>query len=369
MSTDTLKPKGHIPALDGLRAIAVLLVMWEHIPLGEGRETEGFWRLLIQPGYLGVDIFFVLSGFLITRILLVDKERGVPLRYFLMRRFLRIFPIYYLTLLVIWIVRGGPELGWCATYLANFWFPFNEVASPLKHTWSLAVEEHYYLVWPLAVYLLSRRGSRLLASLVLIPGAIAAGFIANYVYVPNNQLEEMAFARDVIQYGTQYRMLSLSAGAMLAFHEPFLRQRGWRTLLFALVLGAAGYWAVWLAGYRPLFGARKWIWIPAVWLVGFSAISTAWIMLGLALDRIGNGAQLLLSNTPMRFIGRISYGLYLYHFPIYFALDMQRHRGGGTPPTSEVVTAVGLTFVVATASFYLLERPILRLQERFRSAA
>jgi len=369
MSDANFKPKGHIPALDGLRAIAVLLVLWEHLPRGAVSKTEAALYQLIQPGYLGVDIFFVLSGFLITRILLVDKERGVPLRYFLMRRFLRIFPIYYLTLAVVWIVRGGPELGWCAVYLSNFWFPFHEVASPLKHTWSLAVEEHFYLLWPLAVYLLSRRGSLRLAAFVLIPGAIAAGFIANHLYVPKGDLAAMAHARDIIQYGTMYRMLSLSAGAMLAFSEPFFRQRAGRTLLFALLLGGLGYWAVWLAGYRPLFGSRKWIWIPAVWLVGFAAISTAWVLVGLALDRLGNGAQVLLSNRPMRFVGRISYGLYLYHFPIYFALGMLRPPGSAAATTQELLTVVGLTFATATVSFYLVERPILRFQERFRAVA
>ncbi len=367
MTTETIKPRGYIPALDGMRAIAVLLVMWQHIPIGKEQVSLEAWQRVIQPGYLGVDIFFVLSGFLITRILLVDKERGLPLRYFLMRRVLRIFPIYYLTLLVIWIVRGGPELGWCAVYLSNFWLPYHEIASPLRHTWSLAVEEHYYLLWPLAVYLLSRRGSLLLASAVLIPGSIAAAFIANHYLVPEYRAEDVAFARQLIQVGTMYRVLSLSAGALLAFYEPFLRKHAWRTFLIALIVGTAGYWSVWMAGFRPLFGSRKWVWLPAVWLVGFAAVSTGWILIGLAIDRLGHGAQHLLSNPPMRFIGRISYGLYLYHFPIYFALDMWRHDGGGHPPLTEVVTAVGLTFLTATASFYLLERPILRLQSRFRS--
>ena len=359
--------KGHIPALDGLRAIAVLLVMWEHVPFGLGGRAEATARYWAQPGYLGVDIFFVLSGFLITRILLVDKERGLPLRYFLMRRFLRIFPIYYLTLAIVWVVRGGPELKWCAVYLSNFWLPFNDVVTPLGHTWSLAVEEHYYLLWPLAVYLLTRRGSLALASALLIPGAIAAAFFANHHYAPDHRPEDIALAREVIQTGTMFRILSLSIGSVLAYVEPFLRRSGWRTLVLALVLGAGGYRLVWVSGNRPLFGDPLLAWLPALWLVGFAIVSTAWVLLGLALDRIGHGAQHLLSNPPMRYVGRISYGLYLYHVPIYFALDLPRWRGKGAPPLGEVATAVGLTFLAATVSFYALERPILRLQERYRA--
>ena len=362
-----LKPKGYIPTLDGLRGIAVLLVMWEHIPLGLGGRLEGLARLWVQPGYLGVDIFFVLSGFLITRILLVDKDKGVPLRYFLMRRFLRIFPIYYLTLLVVWIVRGGPELIWCATYLSNFWFPFHNVVTPLGHTWSLAVEEHYYLLWPLVVYLLTRRRSLAFAGLFLIPGAIAAAFFANSYYAPDHDLGQVAFAREVIQTGTMYRMLSLSLGSVLAYVEPFLRRSGWRTLLIALVFAAGGYRLAWISGNRPLLGDPVLAWLPAFWLVSFAAISTACVLTALALDRIGHGAELALTNPVLRFVGRISYGLYLYHFPIYFALGVGRWRDGEPPPPLLVLSAVGLTFLVATLSYYALERPILRLQQRFRA--
>ncbi|MFT5284202.1 MAG: peptidoglycan/LPS O-acetylase OafA/YrhL [Planctomycetota bacterium] len=343
--------------------------MWEHIPLNLDNKVEGTIRLIVQPGYLGVDLFFVLSGFLITRILLVDKEQGVPLRFFLMRRLLRIFPIYYLTLFVVFLWRGGPELVWCAAYLSNFWLAFNSIATPLGHTWSLAVEEHYYLLWPLAVYLLSRRKSFLLASVVLIPVAIAAGFYANYYFAPNYQLKNVSAARDFIQYGTVFRMLSLSLGAVLAYCETALRKSGWRTLLLALTIGIGGYYFVWYSGFHPLFGAPNRAWLPAAWLVGFSAISTGWVLLALSLHLIGHGPQRLLSNAPLRAIGRISYGLYLYHYPIYFALDLPKYRGGQGAPVSLLLLAVGLTFLTATISYQFIERPILRIQQRYRAKA
>ena len=145
----------HLPSLDGLRAIAVLLVLWQHVPL----HTEGYplWleqaRWLVNPGNLGVELFFALSGFLITRILLAEQRAGHQVRWFLLRRMLRIFPIYYLLLMVMAFWRPADELAWCALYVSNFADVFAPAAGPkpLGHTWSLCVEEHFYLLWPLAV--------------------------------------------------------------------------------------------------------------------------------------------------------------------------------------------------------------------------
>src|SRR5882672_2186860 len=124
------------------------MVLWSHVPVA---STPGVVRLLrsaFNPGYLGVDLFFVLSGFLITRILLADRENERPLRFFLARRALRIFPIYYLLLAVLLLAKPGQYLAWCAIYLSNFHFMFDKTPNPLPHTWSLAIEEHFYLIWP-----------------------------------------------------------------------------------------------------------------------------------------------------------------------------------------------------------------------------
>src|SRR5262249_34220180 len=111
----------HIPVLDGLRGIAVLLVLWSHVPL----VTPGYpqwlqWaHVAVGPGCPGVEIFFVASGFLMPRILLAERERGLAVRWFLLRRVLRIFPIYYLLLAVMLAVDPRPEIAWCALYLSN----------------------------------------------------------------------------------------------------------------------------------------------------------------------------------------------------------------------------------------------------------
>ena len=129
----------------------------------------------VQAGYLGVDTFFVLSGFFITRILRFEKSAGLPLSNFLVRRLLRIFPIYYLTLAVVWIAHPGSELPWCAAYLSNFRFAFVDHGGGwLSHTWSLAIEEHFYLLWPLCVYGCSDRTARRVAAYGIVPFALFA---------------------------------------------------------------------------------------------------------------------------------------------------------------------------------------------------
>src|SRR5262249_43976988 len=147
-------------SLDGLRGIAVILVLWAHL----SEENTVGWGATIKhwlsPGLVGVDIFFVLSGFLITRILIADKARGMPLKNFLIRRFLRIFPIYYLTILLVFLYAPGRYILYCAGYLGNFYFAYHPAHLPLHHTWSLAVEEHFYLLWPFAVYRLSLPAAR-----------------------------------------------------------------------------------------------------------------------------------------------------------------------------------------------------------------
>ncbi|MEX1259103.1 MAG: acyltransferase [Gemmatimonadota bacterium] len=122
--------RDHLPALDSLRGLAVLLVLWHHLPddlFGPLAAAVGF---AIRPGYLGVDIFFVLSGFLITRILLFDRARGASLGTFFKRRFARIFPVYYLTLLVVGLWQPGSYILWAALDLCNFYYAVEKTPFP-----------------------------------------------------------------------------------------------------------------------------------------------------------------------------------------------------------------------------------------------
>src|SRR5579885_3225639 len=173
----------HIPALDGLRGIAILLVLWFHFRgyLG-GEPIQCTLAIIGEFGWIGVDLFFVISGFLITRILLQTKEKPDYFRSFYTRRALRIFPLYYASLAVLFLapmsfmshsLPVAHDRLWFWIYLAN-WNPLFEQIRPgsAAHFWSLSVEEQFYLVWPLLVWALSRKQFERVVMLVICTAPI-----------------------------------------------------------------------------------------------------------------------------------------------------------------------------------------------------
>ncbi|APR83774.1 acyltransferase 3 [Minicystis rosea] len=347
----------HLPALDGLRGIAVLLVLWEHLPDSlTGPGLLAFVKRWVMPGPRGVDIFFVLSGFLITRILLADKARGMPLKSFLVRRFLRIFPIYYLTILAVLAYEPGPNLVYCALYLGNFYWAYHPTLLSLHHTWSLSVEEHFYLLWPLIVYRLPFVSARRVAIWGFIPFALACGLLLWRLdgTVPGWQLMYMS---------TFTRMGSLALGAAFAFHEGELRGDRRHALRVGGVLAVLAVLAVpfhlRVTGCGKLFAL----------LVCSSAISGICVLVAIRLNDGEWWPRRFLTNGFLRFVGRISYGLYIYHYPIYRALGLIRDDPDPNLPKGFSLLAVGGTFVLATVSYYGLEQRILRLKDRFREPA
>jgi peptidoglycan/LPS O-acetylase OafA/YrhL len=274
--------KDHVPGLDALRGLAVLLILWTHVPPAILGTPIDLLKGVVQPGYLGVDLFFVLSGFLITRILLVDKDRGRPLRWFLLRRVLRIFPIYYLVVAAVWLIRPGPELPWCALYASNFYFPFHPQETMLRHSWSLAVEEHFYLLWPLAVYLLPTRKAAF-AAVGLLPFAVACAIAAILLagatglhWIASTFGESAAGSyspRELIYMGTMFRAESLGLGALLAFSERRIERRPWTAQGLALGAGVAA--AVLVRASSLDVAAR---WVPLTRLIGFTGVSGAAVL-------------------------------------------------------------------------------------------
>ncbi len=349
--------KDRIPTLDGLRGLAVLLVLWAHLPVDLFGPAGRALYFAVQPGYLGVDLFFVLSGFLITRILLADRARGRPLRHFLVRRFARIFPIYYLLILAMWLLDPGSHLAWCAGYLSNFYYAVQRAPSPMEHTWSLAVEEHFYLVWPLAVTWLPVATSRRVALLGILPLAVglALATAALEPWLP-------AQADSLIYRITWYRILSLGLGALFAFGERELRAdpaRLWWTAARFLVPALLVLPTALLVDHR---------FVGPIMLVGFSLLSSALFLAGLAAHGTGGLPARLLTLPPLRFAGRISYGVYLYHLPILYAFGVQGSAPGHPPDLGAIGSALLASLLVATASFYAIERPLLRLTEAGRRA-
>jgi len=345
----------YVKSLDKLRGIAVLLVLFTHTPNVLKGQIALWFQAYFEPGYIGVDLFFALSGFLITRILLADKERGATMRGFWIRRAVRIFPAAYLTLAVVAVWRPGPELPWVATYTSNFYFLGQHAPSPLGHTWSLAVEEHFYLVWPLLLFGLSRSKSLLVILGGLIPLAAATAWfvIARY------PAEQLAYLGHI----TPARILTLALGSLLAFAEPQLRERPRRWAAAGLVGLVVGYtWA--FAGFmspalRSTVGFHH--------LFGFALFSSSVVLLFIEADRLTLPRATAALGTPLAFIGRVSYGLYLYHLPIFYAFGVRDHAAGGTLSGGRMALAISTSFVVAVVSYYSFERPLLRWGRRFRN--
>lgn len=364
-----------IPALDGLRGIAVLLVMFLHYG---SPDTKGAGAAVVRAiasfGWAGVDLFFVLSGFLITGILLDSRRSKSYFRTFYIRRFLRIFPLYYGFLaIVVWI--WGPRNGaveaverqvWLWTYLTNFdivrhgWL--YGASAVVNHLWSLAVEEHFYLVWPLFVLWLDRRELRWLA--------LAGVFGAPMVRVVLDVAGYRALAAYML---TPARVDGLAVGALLAI---MARDEGglarWRVHA-AWVLGGAAATIAWVFASAPHFFYNSWFVlkfsIPALSL-GFGAL----LLLTLtATSR--SWLQRVFGSRILRFYGRYSYGLYVWHPFVgrlllnagFTQLLVQRLIPGGA--LTALVTFVlksAIATIVALCSWRLIEQPFLRLKDRVR---
>jgi peptidoglycan/LPS O-acetylase OafA/YrhL len=370
----------HILPLDGLRGIAILLVMVYHFTLYGGMRAQGpvdtlYYRIATM-GWSGVDLFFVLSGFLITGILLDTKGAPGYVRNFYLRRILRIFPLYYATLAVVFFllpvfIRTDETFqtlldnqAWYWTYLVNWhiaaegWHSF----SAIGHFWSLAIEEQFYLVWPLVVWLCSTR-KLLIVGLAAIVGAFVcraglslSGYkTAGYVF-------------------TLARMDTLLMGAMLAalVRSPLARSglKRWSGPLFLLAGATVTIIALWRGGLPSEH--------PVTQLVGYPALAimfTALISLAVTAPSASLLARLL-THPALIFFGRLSYGLYVIHHIVIFFV---RRRGfrveklptlfGSQLPGQALYMIVGGGFcvILALLSWHFFETHFLKLKARFAS--
>ena len=347
----------HVRTLDGLRFIAVALVLAAHIPM-DGRHAwlvainEG---LPVHPAYIGVDIFFVLSGFLITRILL--RDRGAPNAYrgFLARRALRIFPVNVLTLATLAPAVPLNELVRSATYTSNYLFAFDATPSPLRHTWSLCVEEHYYLLWPLVVLFTPHRVSRALC--LATPLVAGAAMLAWRALEPEH-------ADELIYRGSLCRSLSLGLGSLLAFYEPVARASRQRLLVLAGLCSASS------AGFAWALGSISGVPDAMTRAYATALLSASILFTALACEGKGTITGALLTSAPLVALGRISYGIYLYHYPVFHLAD--RVTGSLDAVTPWMILwfdlfKCALTLAIAAASYRWVERPLLDLGRRWRT--
>jgi peptidoglycan/LPS O-acetylase OafA/YrhL len=347
------------PALDGVRALAVAMVLVFHAGFG--------W---MSGGYVGVSVFFTLSGYLITSLALVEHERtgALDVRAFYGRRIRRLLPASVLCLVaVVALAAGGLFAGvdhlrrdvWAAVIPVYNWVLLSggrsyadlvsgvgDPASPLDHYWSLAIEEQFYWVWPLALVGLFalRRRARLVAVALMVAAAAAAAPLIHAVW-----------GADATYWSTPARLGEILVGGLIAvlFHRPALAPG--RLPAAVRWLAPAGLvvivWAAmtWPAGSGPAYVG----WLPVF------ALASGALIVGLQVD---SPLRRILSVRPIVFVGVISYGIYLFHWPIYAVLDGQR-TGLDDAPLFAVRVAV--TLAVAVLSFLLFERPI-RLARRVR---
>ena len=363
----------HFSALDGLRGIAVLLVVVYHswvMPVAD--RLDHIATSLAGLGWSGVQLFFVLSGFLITGILLDSKDGRNYFRNFYVRRVLRIFPLFY-AVLAIYLIGAAvlphhfrPPLGiaagqeaWYATFLSNFSMArLHDMApSTLGVSWSLAVEEQFYLVWPLVVWLLPRRWLlRLCLTLFFVSFfwrlALTVGGVAPLVtsLLTPSQFGGLAVGSALAvwqrQGGGVRQLVPWARGLLLAVPP----------LLLAIGIQAGD----------PTQGRHLMVTVGLLLVQGFFG---ACLVLVLA----GHLGPRLLASAPLRACGRWSYGMYLFHtilLQIYFALP---GRGfwpllfGAALPKQLLVTAgtILASATVAALSWNLYERPFLRLKRSF----
>ena len=314
----------YVRALDGLRGVAVLLVIMLHF---------GY----VNVGWVGVQFFFVLSGYLITQILLADRDRpfGAYLRRFYTRRVLRIFPLYYgylLALAAAGAVGGAPELfGRYAPWLFTYTYNYTRLASDwghspfITHFWSLAVEEQFYLVWPFVVYVLPPRALRALVLTVLAAAPLGRLWLGAYL---GGHGHDPAAAGDALYWFTPCQIDAFAAGAaipVLGLTERWAgRTRLVRGLaLFWLAAGLAQWFFLRAAGTRlpptslgfacPLQANFQHVW-------GYTLLNVAAAACILLLLRRDPWVRPMEAEGLVA-VGRISYGMYVLHWPVLAAFQ------------------------------------------------
>lgn len=348
-----------IKVLDGLRGYAALSIVLAHLPqISESflGEKIHFMLEFSKLAYLGVDVFFVLSGFLITRILIKEKkENDFSFKRFYLKRSLRIFPIYYLTIVACGLIFSWEGMGYVSTYLSNYFFSFSSVPHSMRHAWSLAVEEHFYLVWPALLFLFSLDNAKKVI-LYGIPLLVLISLLFVYQYYDVNS------ANNLVYRGSQFRILSLAAGSFLAFIEPRIRILGRAK---TGIIGLAFLCTYLLAIFLYKTGFTDFLPAPLILFVLFMLVSTLFFLFVLQHEGKRGVVNFLFTNDLMRYIGKISYGVYLYHFPILYYFGITHNQLDGAPiSVIESLLPVTLIFLIPTVSFYLLERPLLKMKDR-----
>lgn len=361
-------PRGHIPALDGIRGLAILLVTLYRFAGSHDESTPSWVLPLIDLGNRGVDLFFVLSGFLITGILFDGKGSAHYFRNFYARRTLRIFPLYYATLFLVlvalpaigitagWLKATNPNVNSLWLYGSNVVMSFDGLWNfgALNHFWSLCVEEHFYLIWPLVIASCSRTvGMRV----CIATFCASAGARIGWLLMGGNSVAAEVF--------TLFRLDALCAGAWVA-----LAVRG-PNKLGGLVPGAYALIASLSVILLPLVAMRmRLLTVPTTLFALFFA---SFIVLAVASTK-GGLLSFLGKSQTLQWFGRYSYGMYVYQNLLLYGLasvftaDILRDQLGGSLLAGRLVYMTVmclLTCAVAWISWHAYEKRILLWKHLF----
>ena len=381
-----LKTCARVSSLDGLRAIAIILVIMHNA----GSVQGGFdgvllrlWGVVSNAGWVGVQLFFALSGFLITRILLRGKGERGWLRSFYARRLLRIVPLYYAFLLVVFFVAPRvialhPLLGtvttaqaWYWLYLANWSAPFGGGARALPHVWSLCVEEQYYLIWPIVIAYSSERALAWIAAGTVV-GALVAR-VAMHAFLPGVVAASAAYTWTICRADA----IALGALVALGLRHPVMST--WMRAHLRMALMAAAIVALFAMGIQHGFPSEE-TWgevlnqpLSAI----FSALVVMVLVCGRLPDEQGGRAQVMLQcvlSVPwLTSIGKYSYAIYVLHLPVHLLLGgifngFMVRGSGGTRFLAHVgytSLVLGASYVLAIVTWSAVEQPFLSLKRYF----
>ncbi len=351
--------------MDGLRGIAILLVVFYH--------NFGFVQYFFF-GWLGVDLFFVLSGFLITDILLKTVNKAGYFKNFYAKRVLRIFPIYYLSLIIFLLIlpriKHFPldfsfyidHQWWFWTYLQNWFLIFHNVGNTttaIQHYWSLAVEEQFYIVWPLLIFIVRKP-----KVLLTLAGLLLVGVICTRLYMWTMQIKDLNY------FGlyTYTRIDGICIGSMLAIlqfmRSPFIKKYFTGLVLLLAAMNFVFYFI------NKEFNFTY----PYLAIVGYTTFA---MLFAIVVHEVIQGDNKLfnfiLNIKPLKFFGRISYGLYIFHWPVYLMLYEWVDRNvrplvSLSEANLAIVVSILLTIIgvaISILSFYTFERYFLKKKKAF----